>query len=330
MRFLRMHRTATPGIAAIAVLTLTITACGGSDSGEPSSSSTGLEKSSLTVGMLPIQDAAQLKVAIDKGYFQAEGLTVKMEILGGGAEAVPKLQSGNLDLAIGAWVPFFQAKAGGFPVHIVSDAFQTASGTHQIIVAQDSPIRTVQDLAGKKMAVNAKHNLATLLVQGTLQPQGVKLDEDSSFVAVPFPNMQAALKNGSVDAAQCVEPFCTGAQKAIGARMIADLGTGPMADFPVGGWVSTESWSKKNPNTEAAFKRAILKAQNDLADRQVLVQTLPTYTQIDANTAATLKPGVYPTSLDANRLQRVADTMQQYGYLDKPIDVKSLVGSSSN
>ena len=329
MRFLNVYRTTTLGIAAVAALALTITACGGSDSKRPSSSA-GPEKSTLTVGMLPIQDAAQLKVAIDKGYFAAEGLTVKMEMLGGGAEAVPKLQSGNLDLAVGAWVPFFQAKAGGFPLHIVADAFQTASGTHQIIVAQDSPIRSVQDLVGKKMAVNVKKNLATLLVQGTLQPQGVKLDEDKSFVAVPFPNMQAALKNGSVDAAQCVEPFCTLAQQAIGARMIADLGVGPMADFPVGGWASTESWSKKNPNTEAAFKRAILKAQKDLADRQVLEQTLPTYTQIDAKTAAALKVGVYPTSLDAARLQRVADTMRQYGYLDKPIDVKSLVRSSSN
>jgi NitT/TauT family transport system substrate-binding protein len=328
MRLVRIRRTATPAIAAIAALALTVTACGGSGSEKPSSA--GPEKSTLTVGMLPVQDAAQLKVAIDKGYFEAEGLTVKMEMLGGGAEAVPKLQSGNLDLAIGAWVPFFQAKAGGFPLHIVADAFQTASGTHQIIVAQDSPIRSVQDLAGKKMAVNAKRNLATLLVQGTLQPQGVKLDEDTSFVAVAFPNMQAALKNGSVDSAQCVEPFCTLAQQAIGARMIADLGTGPMADFPVGGWASTESWSKKNPGSEAAFKRAILKAQKDLADRQVLVQTLPTYTQIDAATAATLKVGVYPTSLDSARLQRVADTMRQLGYLDKPIDVKSLVGSSSN
>jgi NitT/TauT family transport system substrate-binding protein len=327
MRFPRISRPATPGVAVIAVLAMTVAACGGSDSDEPSSSSSGLEKTTLTVGMLPIQDAAQLKVAIDKGYFQAEGLTVKMEMLGGGAEAVPKLQSGNLDLAVGAWVPFFQAKAGGFPLHIVADAFQTASGTHQIIVAQNSPIRSVQDLVGKKMAVNVKKNLATLLVQGTLQPQGVKLDEDTSFVAVPFPNMQAALQNGSVDSAQCVEPFCTVAQKA-GARMIADLGTGPMADFPVGGWASTESWSKKNPNTEAAFKRAILKAQQDLADRQVLVQVLPTYTQIDAATAAALKAGVYPTSLDAARLQRVVDTMRQYGYLDKPIDVKSLVSSS--
>src|ERR671931_191186 len=101
MRFRHAYRTATPGIVAVAALALSITACG-SDSEKPSSSS-GLEKTTLTVGMLPIQDAAQLKVAIDKGYFQAEGLTVKMQVLGGGAEAVPKLQSGNLDLAIGAW-----------------------------------------------------------------------------------------------------------------------------------------------------------------------------------------------------------------------------------
>ena len=77
----------------------------------------------------------------------------------------------------------------------------------------------------------------------------------------------------------------------------------------------------------AAFQRAIAKAQELLADRQVLAQTLPTYTQINATTAATLHVGVYPTSINATRLQRVADVMQEYGYSKQPIDVKSLLSS---
>jgi NitT/TauT family transport system substrate-binding protein len=323
MRFPHIRRARLRGVAVITVVVLAAAGCGGS--GDNKSSGSGLEKSTITVGLLPVADAAQLKLAIDRGFFKAEGLTVKTEMLQGGAEAVPKLQSGNLDLAIGAYVPFFMAKAGGFPLHIVSDAFETAPGTHTVMVAKDSPIHSVKDLAGKKIAVNVKHNLATLLIQATLQPQGIKLDENKNFVAVPFPNMEAALKNHSVDAAQLVEPFGTQAQKSIGARLITDLSEGPTTNFPVGGYASTESWAKKNPKTAAAFQRAIYKAQAVLADRQVLAQTLPTYTQIDPATAATIHTGIYPTSINTTRLQRVADIMQQYGYLKQPLDVKALV-----
>src|SRR3954453_1711624 len=129
----------------IAVLALTATGCAAS--GADAKSSSGVEKSTITVGMLPVEGSAALKLAIDRGFFRAEGLTVKVQILQGGAEAPPKLSSGNLDISAGAYVPFFQAKAGGFPLHIVADAYESAPGTHTLLVARDSPIHRVHDLA---------------------------------------------------------------------------------------------------------------------------------------------------------------------------------------
>jgi len=317
------------GAAAMTAVVLAAAGCGGSgsDSDSEKSSSSGLEKSTITVGLLPVADAAQVKLAIDRGFFKAEGLTVKIQMLQGGAEAPPKLSRGSLDVSFGAYVPFFMAKAGGFPLHIVADAFESAAGTHTVLVARDSPIHTVKDLADKKIGINVKHNLGSLMLQATLQPQGIKLDDDKNFVAIPFPNLEAALKNHSVDAVQAVEPFSTQMQKSIGARLITDLSQGPTASFPIAGYASTENWAKKNPQTLAAFQRAIAKAQVLLADRQVLAQTLPTYTKIDASTAATLHVGVYPLSINTTRLQRVADVMREYGYAKQAIDVKSLVSS---
>jgi NitT/TauT family transport system substrate-binding protein len=321
----RRRLMSVAGFAAMAAIVLSAAGCGGSGSKQSSTSS--LEKTAITVGLLPVADAAQLKLAIDRGFFKAENLTVKIQILQGGAEAPPKLTSGALDISFGAYVPFFMAKAGGFPLHIVADAFESAPGTHTILVAADSPIHSVKDLTGKKLGVNVKRNLSSLMVQATLQPQGIRLDDFNDFIAVPFPNMQAALKNHSVDAVQAVEPFSTQMQKSIGARLITDLSQGPTANFPIAGYASTESWAKKNPHTLAAFQRAITKAQLVLADRQMLAQTLPTYTAIDASTAATLHVGVYPTSINTTRLQRVADVMREYGYSKQSIDVKSLVSS---
>jgi NitT/TauT family transport system substrate-binding protein len=314
------------GLATLTAVALTTTGCGGSDSSKKSTS--GLEKTELNVGMLPVADAAQLKLAIDRGLFKAQGLTVKTQVLAGGAEAIPKLKSGNLDLAIGSYVSFFMAQSRGvLDLRIVADGYQSAPGTHVILVAKDSKIYSAKDLAGKKVAVTVKNNLSSLMVRATLEPTGVKLDDDKNFVAVPFPQMETALKSHAVDAVQAVEPFNTQLQKSIGARLITDLSQGPTANFPIAGYATTSDFVKKNPKTVAAFQRALAAAQTLLTDRKVLEQVLPTYTKIDAATATTLHYGTYPTSLSTTRLQRVADLAKQYGYLTKPLDVKTLVSA---
>ena len=328
MRFPRLRRGSTVALAAITALTLTAAACGGSDSGQPSAN--GLEKTDLTVGTLPVADFAALQLAINQGLFKAEGLNVKTQVLQGGAEAIPRLKSGNLDVAAGAYVPFFQAQGQGvIKLRIVADAFQSAAGTHVVLVAKDSQIHTLKDLEGKKVGVNVKRNLASLLMQAISQPQGVRLDEDRDFIPVAFPDMENALRNGSVDAVQAVEPFNTQLQKSIGARMLADTSQGQTADFPISGYATTQEFAEKNPKTVAALQRALVKAQGMLSDRKTLEQTIPTYTRIDAKTAASLHFGTFPTSLSTTRLQRVADIMQRYGYLTKPIDVKTLVSESA-
>src|SRR5262245_54595579 len=133
MKSSRVRRSPVMGSAvAVAALTLTIAGCGTSN-GEKASAS-GLEKTTITVGTLPTEGSAAVKLAIDRGLFKAEGLTVKLQMLTGGAEAVPKLTSGNLDMAVGAYVPFFQATAAGFPLRIVADAYESAPGTHTVLV----------------------------------------------------------------------------------------------------------------------------------------------------------------------------------------------------
>ncbi len=327
MRFPRMHRGSLAVTAAITALVLTAAGCGGGDD-EPAASGTGPEKPTLNVGMLPVGDLAQFQLAIDRGFFKAEGLTVKSQMLQGGAEAVPRLRSKNLDISAGAWVPFFMAQeSGAVKLHAVAPAFDSGPGTHTILVPEDSPIKTVKDLEGKKIGINVKHNLGSLLIQATLQPQGVKLDDEKNFVPIPFPQMEAALKSKSVDAVQAVEPTSSQMQKNLGARVLVDLSAGPTAKFPLAGYVSTEDFAKENPRTVAAFNRAISKAQAMLTDTSVAASVIPKYTKITPAAAAAMKYGTYPTTVNSADLKRVSDLMIQYQYLKSPIDVNAFIGS---
>ncbi|WP_131742272.1 ABC transporter substrate-binding protein [Actinomadura roseirufa] len=322
------RRAAVSGALSIAVA-LSAAACGDSDDKK---SATGLEKSTVTIGTMTIADTAPLQLAISKGLFKAEGLEVKTRVVSGGAEAIPLLKSGQLNITFGNYVSLLTAasKDPGFKPKVIAEGFQSASKTHTVMVRKDSPIHTVKDLQGKKIGVNTRRNISTLLIRAAGKPQGVDFDEEKNFVEIPPPGMEAALKSGSVDAVQAIEPFGTQMQQAIGARMVADLSSGPTADFPIAGYASTEAFAGKNPKTIAAFQRALIKADNMAADRKVVQDILPSYAKgIDAKVASTMSYGSYPTSLSATRLQRVADVMQQFQYVPQRVDVKPLLQPGS-
>jgi NitT/TauT family transport system substrate-binding protein len=317
-------RAALAGVLAIALAFGA--ACGGSG-GEKSAS--GLERSEVRLGTMTVADTAPVQIALSKGLFKAEGLTVKTQVIQGGAAGVPLLKSGRLDFSFGNYVSLLTAgtKDPGFKPRIVAEGFRSAPRTHTLMVRGDSPYRTVEDLAGKKIGVNTKRNISTMLVRAAAQPQGVAFDEDKNFVEIAPPAMEQALKSGSVDAVQAIEPFGTQMRESMGARMVADLSTGETDGLPIAGYAATEKFVKKNPKTVAAFQRALQKAQGMAAgDRKLVQGILPAYAKgIDAEVAAGMSYGTYPTSIDTAALQRVADLMQRFQYVDEKIDVASFV-----
>ncbi|MFD0904901.1 ABC transporter substrate-binding protein [Actinomadura sediminis] len=321
------HRRAVlAGALAIAV-GLTGAACGGEDE---TASANGLETSRITLGTMTVADTAPVQIAMEKGLFEDEGLEVRLQTIQGGAEAIPKLKSGALDISFGNFVSLVTAsvKDPGFKPRIVAEGFQSGPKTHTLMVRKDSPYHSIEDLKGKKIGVNTKKNISTLMVQAAGKPKSVTFDDDD-FVEVPPPNMEQALKSKSVEAVQAIEPFGTQMQQSIGARMVADLSSGPTADFPIAGYASTEKFVKENPKTVAAFQRALQKAAGLCADRKVVQDILPKYAKIDAEVASTMSYGTYTSTLSAERLQRVPDVMQQFGYIDKKIDIKTLIAQVS-
>ncbi|MFF3443539.1 ABC transporter substrate-binding protein [Streptosporangium sp. NPDC002721] len=304
---------------------VTVTGCA---AGEPAGDAggSGPEKVRINVGTIPVLDTAPLQIAVEKGLFKKQGLDVTLSTLAGGAEAIPKLKGGSLDVSFGNYVSFFGAHAKGvIDLKIVSDGFQSAPRTHTIMVAKDSPIQGVADLKGRTIAVNTKRNIATMLAQVAAKTHGIEFDEDKSFVEFPFPEMEGVLKAGTADAVVVVEPFGTFIGRSIGARLLWDLSQGPTADFPIAGYAVTSEFAKANPRTVAAFQQAMAEAKALAADRANVVAVLPKYTKITADAAADLAIGGFPTTLDATRLQRVTDTMRESGLLDETLDVRDLI-----
>ncbi|SEG88613.1 NitT/TauT family transport system substrate-binding protein [Nonomuraea solani] len=320
------RRTLMLGIAA----TLLIAGCSGNGGSAASSGGNGLEKPTIKVGAMPIPDPASLHIAIAKGFFKDEGLTVEAIPITGGAAAGPQIESGALDISQTNYVSTFLAVSQGKKFKLVADMYQAGPNAYNIMVPKDSPIKTVADLKDKTILVNNFRNIATLAVETQLKVAGLT-EKDVKYAEKPFPEMGNALQTGQADAAWITEPFITATQSKLGFRKIADTMTGQTEDLPIAGWMASDDWVQKYPKTLAAFQRAIAKAQ-ELAsnDRKEIEAMLPKYTRIDAKTASVITLGTYPSALSANRLQKVADLMLEYKYLKSPIDVKSVIAAQTD
>ena len=327
----RARRGLAVAVSAFVVL-CGLAACGGSSSKSTSSTNTAqsgaLEKTKIVVRVLPVADVAPLYIGIKNGYFKAEGLTVEPQVINLGTQAIGALKQGSLDVCFANYVSFFSAVAKGLQIRVVSDGYQAKPNMQVVTVLPDSPIKKISDLAGKKIGTSTPGNISQLAAMAILQTNGVD-PKSVKFVKIDNAAMASSLKNKAIDAAYELEPFLSQDQQKYGVVKVFDAMQGPTADIAIAGYAVTEKWAKANPNTFAAFQRAMAKAQAAAADRSAVEQILPTYTKIDAKTASVINLGTFPTTVNETRLRRVVDLMVQFGMLKdaSQVDLSAMVKS---
>ena len=123
-----------------------------------------------------------------------------------------------------------------------------------------------------------------------------------------------------------IEPFITKAQRNIGAKILTDTARGPTLDFPMSGYASSKKFADANPKTLKAFRDVLREAQQRAQANKLSVQdSLTSYADVDAPTAALVSVGTFPLSLNPIRLQRVADMMDTEDVLSGRLDVQQLL-----
>ncbi|MFI9551488.1 ABC transporter substrate-binding protein [Nonomuraea endophytica] len=312
--------------AALALsLALGVTACGGDPGAARPPTPDPTQKTELKVAALPIIDNAALYVAMKNGLFEKEGLKVTPIQIQAGPQGVPMLLNGEADIIFANYVSMFQANdTGALKVKILAEGSRAAPQSLSIMALPDSPIRTPKDLEGKTINVQVLRNFQELALTQVLKQHGVDPTK-ITYVPVTFQDLVPAWQKGQIDAAYVGEPMVTSLTDKLGARKILDPASGPAAEFPISGYVTTQDWFAQNPAASAGFQRAIHAAGKLMADRRAVTQVLPEFTQVDRATAERVTLPFFPIADEPVRLQRVADWMSQAGWLAKPLDVKSIM-----
>jgi len=284
------------------------------------------EISELRVGVIPIVDVAPVHLAINEGLFAAEGLTVTAENMAGGAAAIPALQGGDLHIAFGAWPSFLVANQQGIELRAVADGVSGREGFTEFLALPDSGLEgNPAGMAGKTVALNTLGNVGELALRYALREAGVDYSQVTAL-EVPFPEMGAALDSGNVHVIWTPEPGVTGSKTNLGAVTVAPSYVGDMENFPVAGYFVTREFAEQNPNTVAAFVRAV-EAASQMAneDSELLHEVVGTYTTLPPPLIAQLSYPEYHGALEVATLQRVYDLLVEFEMIQEGLDVGSLV-----
>jgi len=327
------RRSVAIGLALTAAMTLSAlsgcSALGGSDDSAASSGSGSLEMSKIKVSVMPTIDLAPFHLATKNGYFKQEGLDVEVVNAASGQASLQKLLGGEVEIAYSSYTPFFIAKSkGAGDIRFVSDASSAAPKSTEIVAMPNGPVKGVKDLAGKKIAITAENTICDTLTKSVMRDNGVDFS-GVKWVSLPFPSIAAAVKNGEVDAGFLTEPFITQAAKTVGAVPILDTATGATQDFPTAGYGALGKFTDGNPKTVAAFQRAMQKATTESADRSKIEPLMVEFAKIDPDTASLTTLLTFQSTLDARRLQRVPDLMQQFGTIQQRVDVTPMIAQQA-
>jgi NitT/TauT family transport system substrate-binding protein len=297
----------------------------GSNASSSSGGNASVEKAKINVAIITTIDLAPFHLANKNGYFKQEGLDVAFSVNPTSPAALQKVISGEADIAFSSYVPVFTAQdKGAADFKIVADSVSASPNSNLIVTTPSSSVKSVKDLAGKKIGIPAPGTAADTMTKAVMRANGVDFSK-VQWVLIPFTDMATALGKGDIDAAYMVEPFITNAAKSVGAVPVIDVASGPTEDFPIGGYASLAKFTSANPKTIAAFQRAMKKATDEAADRSKIQPMIVEFAKVDADTAALVTLPNFHSTLDPRRLQRVPDQLQEFSITTKRIDVTTML-----
>jgi NitT/TauT family transport system substrate-binding protein len=212
-----------------------------------------------------------LMIAVEKGYFREQGIEPQIEVAAGGADVIPQLATGEIDVTHGGISPaMFNAIARGVEVRVIGpmNIIPQGTGSTQLLIRKEAAdrgeIRTLADLRGKRIAVNTSGSLVSWQLDKVLEREGMSI-QDVDRVVIPFPEMVVALANGSIDGAMEIEPFLSrSVNEGIATALVTRTTPGAMTTS----LIASGKWLQERPDLVRGYMVAMMKAIRDVQGMQ--------------------------------------------------------------
>jgi ABC-type nitrate/sulfonate/bicarbonate transport system substrate-binding protein len=259
-------------IAALALIAVTLAACGDDDATATPATTGALTDVSIALDWYPWGNHSGLYLAQANGYFEDEGLNVSIYVPGDPATGLQLVASGRDTFTISYQTDVMLARAEGLGVQSVAALVQHP--LNSIMALETSGIERPADLAGRTIGIAGVASDEPLL-RSMLEADGVTLD-DVEMVTVGF-DLMPALLGGTVDAvigAYWVHESILAEQQgeSVNVIRIEDWGVPDHYELLL---VTSDNLVSSDPDVVERFIRALTRGYADAdADREAAIDEL--------------------------------------------------------
>lgn len=257
-----------------------------------------------------------------KNDFAAKGYSVKWLELGGGPQQFEALNTGNLDITFAGESPSIFAQAAGMQIVNIATTNPNPQSV-AFLVSNNSPIKSLADLKGKKVALQKASAVQYTLVKGLAQAK-LKLSDIQPVYLAPA-DANVAFSQQQVDAWVTWEPFITWTEEKGTGRILKDgEGLKDIGNF----YTTSRKFAQEHPEFIKLFLEEVQKAEAWTRDHprefaQLMASELGTDARAMEKVISKYKPGIVPISDRViAKQQEIANMYYEIGMLPKQIDVK--------
>lgn len=292
--------------------------------------------------IVPVANIGQFIFTMDK-QLRHHGKTYVAETIRfkGSTPQLTALATGEIDIGLLGFTSFPLAiqNAHMEDLRIIIDEFRDGAPgyySNEFMVRKDSAIKSIADLKGKTLAINAGGSAVDVSLRAMLRKRGID-DKSFTVVEVAFPNMRAMLLEKKAELISAVPPFSYHPELQANARTLFTEGQAIGPNF-LGIWVARQGFLEKNRAVVIDVLEDYLRAQRFLTDpknHDAAVKIASEASKIPANVLESwlFKKGkdyYRPADgiVDVKLLQSNFDTMRELGFLKQRVEAKKYVDMS--
>jgi NitT/TauT family transport system substrate-binding protein len=268
-----------------------------------------------------------LYVAIDEGFFTAQGIDLTKETAGAPTVALSAVISGSAQFSIHGpeWTAIAASK--GAPVNIISNVVNGAAVW--IATSPDFKFDSIKDVKGQKVITGLMPTTSTSLFMKLLKENGMDAKSDVEMIQVAIGTEPGPFVAKQADIAVMYEP---GLDQAVAKGMKVVLGFPKF--YGAYAFSAVTARSDVDPDTAQRVVNAMemamrFMAANEAKTVEIAKKEFPNLDPavVEAAVKRMLADGVYPPSVDitADALKVSMDTQIALGNLASQPDYKSFV-----
>ncbi|MCM2604703.1 ABC transporter substrate-binding protein [Rossellomorea marisflavi] len=277
-------------------------------------------------------------VAIEKGFFEDEGLNVELKTTWGGDKTMTALLSNGADIALVGSETSIYVHAQGSDDPVINFAQLTQTDGTFLVSREKVENFEWDQLKGTTFLGQRKGGMPQMVGEFVLKEHGIDPHKDLDLIQnIDFANVANAFASGTGDYVQLFEPTASIFEKEGKGHIVASFGT-ESGHVPYTTFMAKESYMKKNDETVDKFTRALYKAQQwvDQASAKEIAEVIaPYFEDTDPAIMETVvdrykSQGSFATDpvLDQEEWENLQNIMDQAGELPERIDHDTLVNTS--